>query len=157
MVCDGKRLSKTEYQDLYQAITNSWGETGSDFLLPDLRGQFLRGVDSSGTVDPDAAKRFNKMGVTVGSVVGSFQNYATSRPSNTPFKTDDQGAHSHSIPPADISDGGEWKYNAIRTGLNPQMKKDTGEAGSHHHTVVSGGDPETRPKNAGVYWLIRVK
>lgn len=46
LLCNGKLLLKTDYADLYNAIGTNWGsDTALDFRLPDLRGQFLRGVD----------------------------------------------------------------------------------------------------------------
>jgi hypothetical protein len=38
----------------------------------------------------------------------------------------------------------------------PGKAKKTLGGGEHGHTL-SGGDPETRPSNAAVFWIIRVK
>ena len=51
--CDGSPLSRTAYADLYAAIGTTYGYTSaSDFRLPDLRGEFVRGWDHGRGVDP---------------------------------------------------------------------------------------------------------
>lgn len=67
--CDGSELPIADYQALYSAIGVSFGLPGipSNFKLPDLRGEFLRGWDHGRGLDPDAAKR------TGGDAVGSTQ------------------------------------------------------------------------------------
>jgi microcystin-dependent protein len=49
-VCDGRRLDRRVDVALFNAIGVSWGGNGAPFFrLPDLRGQFLRGVDRDAT------------------------------------------------------------------------------------------------------------
>lgn len=52
--CDGSLVSRTTYAKLYQAIGTTFGQGDGirTFQLPDLRGQFIRGWDSAGQVDP---------------------------------------------------------------------------------------------------------
>ena len=60
--CDGSQVSRTTYSNLFTAISTTYG-TGDDsttFNLPDLRGEFIRGLDSS-------------RGVDIGRTIGSFQ------------------------------------------------------------------------------------
>ena len=57
LVCDGSPKKSSEFKQLYDAILNTWGngsayadgtpeaDDETDFNLPDLRGQFLRGDD----------------------------------------------------------------------------------------------------------------
>lgn len=51
--CDGRELSKQAYPLLYQIVKGLWEETPKTFFLPDLQGQFVRGWDKTGNVDPD--------------------------------------------------------------------------------------------------------
>lgn len=51
--CDGRELSKQEYPELYSLIKGTWGETKNSFFLPDLQGQFVRGWDKDGDIDPE--------------------------------------------------------------------------------------------------------
>lgn len=58
LVCDGSAISRSTYNTLFGAINNLYGDGdgNSTFNLPDLRGQFIRGFDSSGLVDTDRNK-----------------------------------------------------------------------------------------------------
>lgn len=48
MLCDGAAISASEYPELYAVLGNLYGHSSSEndilFNLPDLRGQFLRGI-----------------------------------------------------------------------------------------------------------------
>jgi len=164
MVCDGRLLDKAgKYSDLSAALKNSWGESGSDFRLPDLRGYFLRGVDSGANIDTDANQRTDRAGTGVlGSIVGSYEADATKIPSK-PFITSQDGA----FDPANKGYDRMLKFTRTDTvanvdnglvGEEPRLydSKPILPIPSHHHTIETGGDSETRPKNAGVHWLIRV-
>lgn len=48
--CNGSTFNQNQYPDLYAALGNS-------NTLPNLSGYFLRGLDTSGTVDPNGAGR----------------------------------------------------------------------------------------------------
>ncbi len=169
MVCNGKILDKNRYSDLYKAIGLSWGGIGDNFSLPDLRGQFLRGVDDGTNTDSNAAQRTDKTGRVVGSIIGSYQSDTTKLPT-TPFVTDDSGDHNHNNGNFNIllttdnrattagccldDDSGGYQPDLAHY---PNGVGNIKPAGSHTHKIVSGGDDETRPKNAAVYWLIRVR
>lgn len=51
MPCDGRRLNKDNFPDLFTAIGYTFGGSGKYFYLPDLRGRFIRGWDSGGNID----------------------------------------------------------------------------------------------------------
>lgn len=77
ILCDGRELTIDDYQDLYDVIGRSWGFGGTTFRVPDLRGQFLRGVDHEAGVDPDVADRHNLYnGGVTGNQAGSYQTDA---------------------------------------------------------------------------------
>lgn len=61
MVCDGRELTVQAYPELHAVLGRAWGVGGAGtFRLPDLRGQFLRGVQGEGSEwegDPEAAER----------------------------------------------------------------------------------------------------
>lgn len=60
--CNGAAVSRTAYAQLFDAIGTIYGEGdgSSTFNLPDMRGEFLRGLDEG-------------RGVDVGRVIGSYQ------------------------------------------------------------------------------------
>ena len=45
LLCDGAELSRTVYNELFEAIGTTWGEGDGEntFNIPDLRGKFIRG------------------------------------------------------------------------------------------------------------------
>jgi len=56
LVADGSTISRSTYFNLWTALggTNSpYGQTLQTFTLPDLRGEFIRGLDNSRGVDPN--------------------------------------------------------------------------------------------------------
>lgn len=155
-VCDGTPMSKDDNQELWNVIGYRWGGEGNGFLLPNLRGLFLRGVDKDGKMDPESAKRTKAMGSNevAGAIVGSFQNDAT----RVTFKVKDgEGSHRHAIRHG--SKMGERDKDSVY-----QQSTDAGGTvaatepghGTHNHTI-EGGDVETRPKNAAVHWIIKIR
>lgn len=78
ILCDGQALKKNEFPQLFAAIGFLYGhgQQGEDqFLIPDLRGYFLRGAYGNiKNVDPDAKKRTpaaNGTATGPGSIQGS--------------------------------------------------------------------------------------
>ena len=55
--CDGLNVSTVKYSALYAVIGDTYGNGATanqtDFVLPDLRGEFLRGWDEGRGIDPD--------------------------------------------------------------------------------------------------------
>lgn len=158
-LCDGRQLGRKKYPELFKAIGTTWGGTGNRYNLPDFRGRFLRGVDAGAGRDPDENKRQaskpggNKFGV--GSVQDdSFQSHAHNN-----------GKHSHS----NTSTIAATVFNLNLGGSSPLT------LGSYHWPAASEAKSEilgpkdyksksdvsygeeTRPKNAAVHWIIKVK
>jgi phage-related tail fiber protein len=52
LIADGSLVSTATYANLFAIIGYTYGGTGSGFALPDLRGQFIRGIDNGRGVDP---------------------------------------------------------------------------------------------------------
>jgi hypothetical protein len=115
--CNGATFNQNQYPELYAALGNS-------NALPNLAGYFLRGLDTSGKVDPDGANR----------AILSLQ-------------ADAFGQHSHTVMETpwfwseDIDGGGYIVGTKTTNGLHAQPSS------------VAGG-AETRPKNAAVLYLI---
>lgn len=159
--CDGREVSKDDYPDLFAAIGTSWGGDGNpNFRLPDLRGRFLRGWDSGAGNDPDAAIRTaNHSDGNIGDKVGSYQDGATALPANEfTGSTSQSGNHTHDYIRFTLGDQGgviQWGGDAIRR----HRDRETTSSGEHSHdlTLSGGGDAETRPKNAYVYFIIKAQ
>lgn len=158
-VCDGRSLNKKKFPALFEAIGTYWGGDGSPkFNLPDLRGLFLRGVDAGSNRDPDVGKRIPSKAGNKPSAVGSiqddsFQNHAHENDKHTHITKRRTGGYSH--------------YYA--SGSNHIVEPHFVSTGVDNATVVIKGasryNPvgplktgrETRPKNAYVFFIIKVK
>lgn len=53
LICDGSPVSRSTYSALFSLISTTWGvgDGSTTFNLPDLRGEFLRGLDGGRGVD----------------------------------------------------------------------------------------------------------
>jgi phage-related tail fiber protein len=143
MLCDGSAISSQTYPALYAVIGTTYGGNGSpNFNLPNLLGMFLRGVDPTGTVDPDGASRQSPISgnpAVVGPVVGSRQGYQVQDHVHTWWNNFGQ-----------ISAGGD--------DINVQLCQNGGDKGPNQGSTPTtnndGGGAETRPSNVYVYYLI---
>ena len=157
LYCDGSEIRRQDYAELFQVIgtLHGSGDGVKTFKLPDYRGYFLRGVDDGADRDPDTAHRGEAApGGATGDECGSEQGYATALPA-TDFTTAEAGKHKHSvehIPTDNSSYAAAGNYQALWNSGGAETKS----AGSHHHTL-EGGDAETRPVNAYVYYLIKYR
>jgi hypothetical protein len=149
LLCDGLAFSSSRYPALHDAIGTVWGDGTTDtdsttnFNVPDLRGQFLRGAHS--IAGPD-------MGRAVGTTEGQMTRLPT-----VPFVTATDGAHTHLFQrDAQLAGLGGSLYapnSGSAGGIVPGYVLSGGSA--HQHTIESGGDAETRPANAAVNFIIR--
>jgi hypothetical protein len=148
--------------------------------LPDYSGYFLRGVAGDASVNPDAAARTDpaKPGTVTGDHAGSVQGWATARP-KVSFQTGtgepdnpagDDGGHSHvgkdgktgtSCNRLVFYDGNCTTNGAVDSRVNGEEPNlcvsGVATQGPHRHTVNRGGDHETRPANAAVYWIVKFR
>lgn len=160
LLCDGSSVSQTDYSQLYAMIGAAWGSTGSSFNLPDLRGRFLRGVNDGAGLDPNAGSRVAiKTGGNTGDNVGTVQDDGIESHNST-GSTTTTGNHNHTEQQTTVRgiDEEDDNYNpAAQTGANQPTAISTGGTGSHNHSVsVSySGLSETRPVNAGVFYIIK--
>ncbi|MBC7411489.1 MAG: tail fiber protein, partial [Bacteroidia bacterium] len=86
--CNGQAVNTTTYAELFAAIGYLYGGGGASFNVPDLRGEFVRGVDKG-------------RGVDVGRVIGTGQ-------------IDDFKSHTHQLP----SEAGGGAFVEVTIGLN---------------------------------------
>lgn len=149
LLCDGAAVNRITYSALFQAIGTAWGygDNSTTFNLPDLRGRYLRGRNTSGSevnepaADVTARTACNTGGNTggnVGSVQGS--NYAS---------------HGHGLPfIGRITDDGSVTSQALN-----YMRMVGGATGysSVDFNTSSGnaGGNETRGTNAYANYIIK--
>lgn len=148
LVCNGATLTgDAKYARLKTVLGASWGTN----QVPDLRGIFLRGVNN-GRADAfkDPADR----------VVGNLQQEDFKSHNHTGTTSSD-GAHSHNWTyPFSSSEGGDGHVSIMGDDQNDTSfgwNIATDSQGAHTHTLniaIAGGN-ETRPKNAGVVYIIK--
>lgn len=177
LLCNGQAIDRNEYRGLFRAIGTAFGAPdNSSFNVPDLRGRFLRGVDSEGGRDLEAESRSVSMpGGNEGALVGSLQNDGLAdhwHHLSVSGTTDSAGAHTHLLERSNGTqirwgDGAGYSTHAIDAGDGTSE----GSAGAprarsngvHAHpfagtgitTSTAGGTVETRPKNVYVHYIIK--
>lgn len=50
LVCDGSLYDTGDYPLLFSILGYGWGGTGSNFAVPDLRGRFIRGLNTGDSI-----------------------------------------------------------------------------------------------------------
>lgn len=146
IVCDGRLYDRTDekYKRLFGSIGTSWGgDGGNKFAVPDLRGQFLRGISDTTGTDPDAASRqtprpdLNNSG-NKGNAVGSRQ-------------PDELRSHSHAVNPDH-----PYMDNYAPGHTNGTEGGDDVNYTPRSISIGNTGGHETRPVNAYVYYIIKL-
>lgn len=132
-ICDNSTLAISQFAKLNENIGGSWGTDGTNVNLPDLRGRFPRGVDAGAGNDPGGRTAANPGGNS-GDAVGSMQE-------------DDFKSHRHNLTTGESSTA----INTTRVAHSANATSSTVNTAA----ALTGGN-ETRPKNANVYFVIRV-
>ncbi|MCP4133542.1 MAG: tail fiber protein [bacterium] len=131
LLCNGDPVDRDLYPALFQAIGISWGDPNSyQFNLPDLQGRFLRGLDTSGSIDPDGGSRN----------VGSYQDDA--------FQDHMHEWSFRDANPENNSDH-EYAWDTNDRDLSGWHRNNT--SGSVNGRYAA----ETRPTNAAVNYIIK--
>ena len=143
LIADGTELPVQGHKSLNDAIGDLWGATQqTTFVLPDLRGVFLRGwnIDRANNGDPEAKARSIPQGAPynstdLGNQVGTYQQ-------------DQFLSHQHTL---GLSSRWGDKYSST-TGFSNDDGQFTGLV--QPATSATGGT-ETRPRNVYVLYCIR--
>lgn len=134
LVCDGSAVSRTTYARLFSAIGTNFGvgNGSTTFNLPDIRGEFVRGVDLGRGLDP---------GRGFGSVqAGAIQN------------------HNHFLPTTETPSGSTWSIpDTVWQKGSSNAQPVTGEFATTFGTTGTVGTfaGETRPRNIALLYCIR--
>jgi hypothetical protein len=141
-ICNNSTLAISSFAKLYENLDGAWGESGANMNLPDLRGRFPRGVDGTAGNDPDKATRAAaNAGGNSGDAVGSMQDDA--------FKS-----HTHRSWKSQA--GGDANFQAIFPSRG-YGGDDNVPIWDNSGLIENTGSSESRPKNANVYFVIRVE
>lgn len=140
MVCDGRTLQQSQYNELFQVIGYFYGGQDGQFQLPDYRGYFLRGLALNSQQDPGFNER-TAVGQGTSDGVGSTQDCMVQTHEHKYTDYPNQGT------PAG-SQGGSPTSQPNPNNFTSGLFADSSGANS-----LSGD--ETRPKNVYVYYIIK--
>ena len=147
LLCDGATYSRAQYPALFSAIGIAWGAadfTGQNFQVPDLRGEFLRGVSQGTGRDPDANSRVNAyFGGNTGDQVGSYQYHQLFNHGHGVSLNNGNGG----ILAVNLAGGPGGGWDSVGANYSP--------TGYGSVTVLPTGGSETRPINVSVYYIIK--
>ena len=82
LACAGQTVSATQYPELFNAIGYLYGGAGAVFNVPDLRGEFIRGLDAGRGIDPARvigsaqADDFKSHNHTFGALVNAYGGFS---------------------------------------------------------------------------------
>ncbi|CDM57376.1 tail fiber protein [Rhizobium favelukesii] len=155
LLCNGAAVSRTTYAALYAVIGTGFGagDGTTTFNVPDLRAQFLRGLDAGkgvdtgrvlGTTQADSIRAHSHTGTTVAGGAHTHTGSTDAQGSHTHSvaangATDAQGNHAHGlahapapggVEPWNAGAGGDWHVNYAGA---------TEYAGNHAHNVSVTG------------------
>jgi len=142
MYCDGRTLPTYDYPELFAVLGYVYGGSGNQFLIPDYRGYFLRGIGTGTNNDPDIGARNAADGQGQGSGVGSTQSFAMQTHAH-----DYDSAPAPATPSSSGSAAGATTTTATPT--TPPV------AGQNQPTPVQVSQYETRPINVYVNHIIK--
>lgn len=136
LICQGQRVSKTTYPELYTICGSTFGpETSTEFYLPDLRGQTIAGYKEG-----DAT--FGTLGGLIGSKSISYTPAGTNSGGsvgNHTLTTSEIPSHSHGVYGALTGEtkpitntGNDWGVNTTK-GWTTDGTSNTGGDGAHNH------------------------
>lgn len=141
LVANGADISRTTYADLFAAIGTIYGagDGSTTFTLPELRGEFIRGLDSG-------------RGIDTGRVQGTAQAEEIG-PHTHPLS--DPG-HSHSLNYTPIKDGGGICANRGDAGSCHDMSTGGGvNSNSTGISISNNTGTENRPRNVALLPCIK--
>lgn len=143
-LCDGSEVNRTTYAALFSAIGINFGpgDSFSTFNLPDLRGMFIRGAGTNGSLQDANGDYYN------GNFVGNHAN-------------DSFQGHLHSVDPPSTSTGNQsashthesgWyvrdtEYGTI-TDTNGQVSAGTGNVVQRNTGTFTRYNPRTSTQSA---------
>jgi microcystin-dependent protein len=147
--CNGAAVSRTTYSALFAVIGTAYGSGNgsSTFNLPDLRGEFIRGVDRGRGVDSG-----RNIATSQGSQNAQHNHSATS----TSSVTDPGHKHTMNFNLGNlISSGGAFGMKDSGT-ADRMNTATTGISVSTSTSIGNQGGNESRPRNIAMMYIIKV-
>lgn len=135
LLCNGAEVLKTTYAELYAVIGDAFGTASANtkFVLPDLRGEFLRGAGTNSHTSQGN-----------GGVVGEHQDATT-----VPHIYSNSGPNNVNI----AGKGTTTNLDSVPSGTNYYQTINSGD----HGTGSSYNFGTVRPTNTSVNYIIKAK
>lgn len=141
---DGRLLSRTSYPNLFNAIGTTYGNTTStNFRIPDLRGQFVRGFDNGRGLDANRIFGSNQSDQlrshrhTGNTDTGGFHSHSGSTSTNGSHNhsgsTDTKGSHRHPLDSSGATTDVGPRDDEFRVAVPSTFDGFTGFDGAHSH------------------------
>lgn len=172
LYCNGALVSRATYATLFGVIGTTFGagDGVSTFQLPDFRGRFARGWADNQTI-LDSGRVFGSQqaeGFKSHAHTATSGSESADHTHGTGTLTIGGGTHTHSS----STGGGTYTVNAGSAKAVATADDLTLSGGAHGHTLSGNtggrsaahnhaitvdpiGDPETRPANLAVVWIIK--
>ena len=140
--CDGSFLSRTVYSGLYNVIGTTFGSGSGTFKVPDLRGEFIRGLDDGRGVDTGRA-----LGSSQAAKVGDHKHQLPIHHEGdgdlrfiqpSPFGTGDNFTATH------LNGGGNTSSGSVAALLTDQP-----------YASSNAGTGDNRPRNVALPFFIK--
>lgn len=127
LICNGASVTKEKYPDLFRTIGYTYGGSGANFNLPNLKGRVPVGLDSVQT-------EFDTLGETGGSKTHTLTT--NEMPGHTHGgSTTTDGSHSHTY--SDFPNANQELAQGTFTFRRMPSTANTSTAGSHSHTITT--------------------
>lgn len=157
LLCDGRFYERTTHPELFEAIGNTYGSSGSRFKVPDLRNQFIRGMGESGRSLGSTQDDSFITHTHLAESVGVDDHFHTLNIDNTFFNIQQPTR----IFNHDIGPPGHRNHRTIL--FVDFVQGETNQEGDHVHDVVVSNNKnsfeaeelETRPRNMALYFIIK--
>lgn len=144
LLCNGQAVSRTTYAALFAIVATTYGtgDGSTTFNVPDLRGEFIRGLDAS-------------RGIDGGRALGSAQSADIAAHNHTATSTVTDPGHEHDIlTSVQLLAAGGGAIGSF--GATPGTSTDTATTGiTVATTVANSTGTETRPRNIALNFIIK--
>ena len=169
--CDGQLLDRSTFAALFNVIGTRYGNTtSSNFRVPDLRGEFIRGYDHGrgidagrGINDPQGGQnqQHNHPASSNASVSDSGHFHHSFRSGNSGNRQHNSSLTSSNFPASGTGAGHlNEAYNIVATNSNPNVGRTSNvnaNIGVNVSTNTSNdGGNEARPRNIAMLYIIKI-